>query len=114
MKSTIQMVCAVALIAMLLSGCRTSARSNTPTNGTSAPTTMPTTAVTTQPTTQMTTQPTTSTATTNTTSAATTTTGADETDGTDDNANQSRTTPNSRSGMTGQNGTSVVPGGSVK
>ncbi|MGM9604536.1 MAG: hypothetical protein ACI3XG_05680 [Faecousia sp.] len=108
MKSTIQMVCAVALIAMLLSGCRTRARNNTTTNATTLPTTMTTTAVTTFPETQMTTQP----ATNNTTSTnTTTTTGTNATEG---NANQTDATPNSRSGVTGQDATTVVPGSTTK
>ena len=55
MKSAIQTICAAALIALLLSGCR----SNTANTATTIPTTMPTTAPTTAPTTPPTTQPTT-------------------------------------------------------
>lgn len=108
MKSSIQLVCAVALIAMLLSGCRTRARNNTTTNMTTQPTTTPTTTVTTMPETQMTTQPTT-----NTTGNTTTPTTTAGTDNTDTNTARSNTTPNARSGMNGQTGSSVIPGGTI-
>ena len=109
MKSTIQLVCAVALIAMLLSGCRTRARNNTMTTPTTTPTTTVTTMPETQATTQATTQPTTNT--TVGTTAPTTITGDDSTD---TNAGRSITTPNAGSGTNGQLGTSVMPGGTTK
>ncbi len=63
MKSTIQMLCAAALLALLLSGCRTNNTTNPTTEMTTVPvtteTTMPETQPTTLPTTQPTTQPTT-------------------------------------------------------
>lgn len=67
MKATIQMLCAAALLVLLLSGCRsnmTSTNSTTEmttvpvTTETTMPETQPTTVPTTQPTTEMTTQPT--------------------------------------------------------
>lgn len=111
MKSTVQLVCAVALIAALLSGCRTRARNNTATNMTTQPTTMPTTAMTTMPETQVTTQPTT-----NTTTATTATTNPNNAATGDDiiGENASRANPNARGGMTGQNGTGVAPGGATR
>ena len=111
MKSTVQLVCAVALIAVLLSGCRTRARNNTATNMTTQPTTMPTTAMTTIPETQVTTQPTT-----NTTTATTATTNPNNAATGDDiiGENASRANPNARGGMTEQNGTGVAPGGATR
>ncbi len=63
MKAMIQTVCAAALLALLLSGCRANptnanATTETTTMPTAAETTMPETQPTTQPTTEMTTQPT--------------------------------------------------------
>lgn len=110
MKSTIQAVFAVALIAMLLSGCRTRSRSNTPTNATTMPTTTPTTAVTTLPETQATTQPITTAPTTNVTTETTTGNELNPTD----QADMQNTTPNSRSGMTGQTSTAAAPGNMAK
>lgn len=65
MKSTIQMLCAAALLALLLSGCRTNNTTNPTTEMTTVPVitettmpeTQPTTLPTTQPTTEMTTEP---------------------------------------------------------
>lgn len=108
MKATTQLICAVALIAMLLSGCRTRARDNTTTNMTTQPTTN-TTMTTTMPETTAATQPTTNT--TVGTTAPTTITGDDSTD---TNAGRSITTPNAGSGTNGQLGTSVIPGGTTK
>lgn len=63
MKSTIQMLCAAALLALLLSGCRTNNTANPTTEMTTVPvtteTTMPETQPTTLPTTQSTTEMTT-------------------------------------------------------
>lgn len=112
MKATTQLICAVALIAMLLSGCRTRARDNTTTNMTTQPTTSTTTnttMTTTMPETMAATQPATNT--TVSTTAPTTITGDDSTD---TNAGRSITTPNAGSGTNGQLGTSVMPGGTTK
>jgi len=59
MKSTIQMLCAAALLALLLSGCRTNNTTNPTTEMTTVPVTTETTMPETQPTTLPTTQPTT-------------------------------------------------------
>ncbi len=59
MKSTIQMLCAAALLALLLSGCRTNNATNPTTEMTTVPVTTETTMPETQPTTLPTTQPTT-------------------------------------------------------
>ncbi len=59
MKSTIQMLCAAALLALLLSGCRTNNTANPTTEMTTVPVTTETTMPETQPTTLPTTQPTT-------------------------------------------------------
>lgn len=59
MKSTIQMLCAAALLALLLSGCRTNNTTNPTTETTTVPVTTETTMPETQPTTLPTTQPTT-------------------------------------------------------
>lgn len=59
MKSTIQMLCAAALLALLLSGCRTNNATNPATEMTTVPVTTETTMPETQPTTLPTTQPTT-------------------------------------------------------
>ena len=58
MKSTIQMLCAAALLALLLSGCRTNNTTNPTTEMTTVPVTTETTMPETQPTTLPTTQPT--------------------------------------------------------
>lgn len=76
MKSTIQMLCAAALLALLLSGCRTNNTTNPTTEMTTVPVTTETTMPETQPTTLPTTQPTTE-MTTEPTDAATDTTGND-------------------------------------
>lgn len=59
MKSTIQMLCAAALLALLLSGCRTNNATNPTTEMTTVPVTTETTMPETQPTPLPTTQPTT-------------------------------------------------------
>lgn len=59
MKSTFQMLCAAALLALLLSGCRTNNTTNPTTEMTTVPVTTETTMPETQPTTLPTTQPTT-------------------------------------------------------
>lgn len=98
MKATIQLVGAAALLALLLSGCRsnsTTAPTTMPTTApTTTPTTMPTTESTTVPTTQPTTQP---------TDAATAPTGGEDAPDTD-GMGRAVTTPDSRSGLAGSDG----------
>lgn len=98
MKSTIQMVCAAALIALLLGGCRANT-ANTPTTQpttapTATPTTAPTTAPTTQPTTQATTQPT----------EDTTTIPEAGVNGRSGGAATTSTIPDAQSGLAGEDG----------
>lgn len=99
MKATIQLVGAAALLALLLSGCRSNSTATPTTTPTTAPTTAPTTMPTTEPTTAPTTQPTTQ----PTTDAATAPTGGEAApDG--DGMGRTATTPDSRSGLAGPNG----------
>ena len=98
MKATIQLVGAAALLALLLSGCR----SNSTTAPTTMPTTVPTTTPTTMPTTEATTAPTTQ-PTTQPTDAATAPTGGENAPDSD-GMGRAVTTPDSRSGLAGPDG----------